>query len=773
MKTGVRRARPWVWLILLAVFGCAPLVAADDLQKAQKKELEAAAKALMAEAKSLEGSGKLVEARLKYAESLGYIDLSDATQGVERLNKELHNQAKSAVQKAQKLYDAGKFREAAQALEDAQQLQTSRPLLSYNLALCYQQLGEHQKAADYLDQAIAGASTAKLRSRLGHMRTVFTTAETPAALNENAKKQVGVFDHLAETVGNGSSVEDQLGDEEVAIEDDPPASPSSVPAAASVRAASRGGAAANFSPTDKPRGGKGGRFSSACAALQSVKDAAAASAGATFNLANCAEDNNRPDEAMRLLRRYLELSPKALDAARVTQRIAELEALRALPNQTGSPVRALYASAGRSIDERQYDRALTDFTKAADLAPDFAITRWKLGLLQEAFGNVAEARKQYSRYRELDTDPEAQARTDFHLGILDAKREKYDEEVSEAEDVIADLFNRAMNLTFNGHEERSAVRAHRGRKKGHDIDKNRAKKLGGFTVPLPYAQQQLALASQHLVAALSIFQLGAEANELMALVYLQALDGRAAVRSYDVVASQNLPVSFYVEVRGSHNLDRPAKCELSRDHIRLIYLASYDKKGFAMPPARKGGEDGLGDLVIEPQVSRALNFEDMAFGLANVKKIETKNGQIVLKLQHEEYTLSPLALGFYPPTQGGPFARRFSNDYTRLFVRYPGLEDSKLGAEGLTGYEKFQLGMNITSAAMDVAMGGVGAMAIIQDIQTVAAVVKMLQRTMNSVKINFGAWESSVNEQQDVLVGNPFKPIPTEPLRLEYVQELK
>jgi hypothetical protein len=367
----------------------------------------------------------------------------------------------------------------------------------------------------------------------------------------------------------------------------------------------------------------------------------------------------------------------------------------------------------------------------------------------------------------------AEASADFHLGILDAKKEKYDEEVSEAEDVIADLFNRAMNLTFNGLEERSAVRAHRGRKKGHDVDKNRAKQLGGFTVPLPYAQQQLAVASQHLVAAISIFPLGAEANELMALVYLQALDGRTAIRSYDAVASQNLPVSFYVEVRGSHNLDRPAKCELSRDHIRLIYLASYDKKGFATPPARKAGEDGLGDLVIEPQVSRALNFEGLAFALANVKKIETKNGQIVLKLQHEEYYLSPLALGFYPPTQGGPFSRRFSNDYTRLFVRYPGLEDSKLGAEGLTGYEKFQLGMNITSAAMDVAMGGVGAMAIIQDIQTVTQVVRMLQRTMNSVKINFGTWESSVNEQQDVLVGNPFKPIPTEPLRLEYMQELK
>ena len=742
-------------------------VVAEDLQKTQKKELESAAKALIGEAKSLESSGKLVEARLKYAESLGYIELNDATQAVDRLNKELLNQAKSAIQTAKKHYDAGKFRDAAKALEDAQQLQTSQPLLAYNLALCYKQLGDHQKAADYLDQAIAGASTPKLRSRLAQMRTVFTTAETPATLNDNTKKQIGVFDHLAETVGNGSSVEDELGDEEVLTVR------TSTPRASLRPSGSISSTAVNFTPTDKPQGGKGGRFASACAALQNVKDAAAASAGTPSTWRTAPKTTIVRRKRRGYLRQYLKQSPSALDAARVTERIAELEALRALPNPTGSQVRALYAYANRSIEERQYDRALADFTKAADLTPDFALTFWKLGLLQEAFGNVAEARKQYTRYRELVTDPALQKRADFHLGILDAKKEKYDAEISDAEDVIADLLNRAMNLTFNGLEDRSAVRAHRGRRKGHDVDKNKAKMLGGFTIPLPYAHQQFALASQHLAAALAIFPLGAEANELMALVYLQALDGRAAIRSYDAVASQNLPVSFYVEIRGRHNLDRPAKCELSRDHIRIIYLASYDKKGFPKPPARPGGEDGLGDLVIEPRESRALDFEELSLGLADIKKIETKNGQIYLKLQHEEYALSPLALAFYPPTQGGPFARRFSNDYTRLFVRYPGLEDSKLGAEGLTGYEKFQIGMSIASAAMDTAMGGVGAIAIIQDIQTITQVVRMLQKTMNSLKINYGGWETSVNEQQDVIVGNPFKPIPTEPLRLDYVQELK
>jgi hypothetical protein len=49
----------------------------------------------------------------------------------------------------------------------------------------------------------------------------------------------------------------------------------------------------------------------------------------------------------------------------------------------------------------------------------------------------------------------------------------------------------------------------------------------------------------------------------------------------------------------------------------------------------------------------------------------------------------------------------------------------------------------------------------------------MLERTMASMKISYAAWETSVEEQQNVLLGNPFKTIPTEPVRLAYVHGLK
>jgi hypothetical protein len=87
--------------------------------------------------------------------------------------------------------------------------------------------------------------------------------------------------------------------------------------------------------------------------------------------------------------------------------------------------------------------------------------------------------------------------------------------------------------------------------------------------------------------------LGAEANQLMGLVFLQANDGRSAIKSFDGVASQSLPVAFYVEMRGRKQ-DRAVKVELNRDGLRLIYLSSYDKNGNLAPPGKPAGEDGLG-----------------------------------------------------------------------------------------------------------------------------------------------------------------------------------
>ena len=97
-----------------------------------------------------------------------------------------------------------------------------------------------------------------------------------------------------------------------------------------------------------------------------------------------------------LLEKYLEMSPNALDAGEVHARIADLKSLLTLPGQNGVEVRRLYASVYGSLAERKYDRALADLNKAGDLAPEFPLTKWKLGLLYEAMGDVAIRRRRIS-----------------------------------------------------------------------------------------------------------------------------------------------------------------------------------------------------------------------------------------------------------------------------------------------------------------------------------------------------------------------------------------
>src|SRR5205823_5701883 len=131
-------------------------------------------------------------------------------------------------------------------------------------------------------------------------------------------------------------------------------------------------------------------------------------------------------------------------------------ALAELPEPKGAQVRGLYASASRFLEQRKYDRALADFEKAAGAAPEFAPTEWNLALMYEAMGNVEQARRHFTTYRQLETNSEGRQEADLHLDTLDVKRNKYDEEVDAAAEILSDLLNRAMNLTFNGLEDRAA-----------------------------------------------------------------------------------------------------------------------------------------------------------------------------------------------------------------------------------------------------------------------------------------------------------------------------
>jgi tetratricopeptide (TPR) repeat protein len=397
-------------------------------------------------------------------------------------------------------------------------------------------------------------------------------------------------------------------------------------------------------------------------------------------------------------------------------------------------IRRLYASVYGSLAERKYERTLADLKKAGEIAPEFGLTRWKLGLLYEAMGDIEQAKQNFTRYQQLASEPSARDQAGLHLNTLDAKRSKYD-------DVKKKEQNKARNRT------------------------------GGFAIPYAYAQQQLSRAAEHLQIALALFPLGAEANELMGLVFLQANDGRSATRSFDVVASQGLPVAFYAEMRG-HKQDQAVKCELSRDRVRLIFLSSYDKKGNPAPPGKPAGEDGLGDMVLDPSTPRQEGFESLDLSLGDIRKVETDKGLLKLKLAQQEVTLAPIYLPSFTPVEG-PQARRFANNYTRLFVRYPGLEDSKLGSEGMTGGEKFKLGYQIANSTMDIAMSGFTPISAISSVQDAIDITRTIHTAMASLSVSFATWERSVDDQQQLLAGKSFKSIPTQAANLAFVQEMK
>ena len=60
----------------------------QQVEKAQKKELEVQAKALIAEAKGLENSGQLVAARTKYTESQPLLEMNEAADAIKHLDDE-------------------------------------------------------------------------------------------------------------------------------------------------------------------------------------------------------------------------------------------------------------------------------------------------------------------------------------------------------------------------------------------------------------------------------------------------------------------------------------------------------------------------------------------------------------------------------------------------------------------------------------------------------------------------------------------------------------
>lgn len=708
--------------------------------KPDKKQLETQVKQLIAEGKAFEQQGKLAEARDKYVDAVGIVPTGDALSAISHIDDREKQQVDSLLSEAHRLYDTGKVPESLQQLRQGLEIKPAYPALHYNLALCYLKPGDRANAALHLDQAIGALPNHKDRTELLELESTVLMGTAPPAAGGDAKNALAGFN-------------------EAYLQED-------------------------RDPGDTKTGG-----GSLCDRANALRDSFPTNPAVVFNSAKCAEEDAHPEVAARQLADYIKLAPNALDRADVEFFQKDSLSLAALTGDSGQVVRRHYANAARYLDYRRYDRAIAEYQAAARALPDYPQTPWQLGLLYEAYGNIAKAREQFSRFRELTPDAAKKSTADFHLSNLEGRRAVYDANVGEAQDILSGLLLASLGLNTEGAKHKTKLSYRQWRWASH-----RYKEATRATVklPQPYVERELNRARQDLDAAGELFPLGAEVHEMLGLISLQGNNWPEAFRSYDAVASQGFPISFYAQVNSAKDskVVRAAKVEIGTDALRLIYLSSYDpKKRISVPPAKPAGEDSLGNLVVSATQPPDAQAEALTIRADDLKGIETDKNFVVLKLASDRMYLAPLNLLSETPFEGGA-SRAFGNEYTRLFVRYLGYESAKLGKEGMTAGEKFKLGFQIARIGMAVGMMGMGAPVAYSSTVRIARLAHALQvyrtyqsaargvrvadaaeaatRLADDLQMSTTALERTISDQQRAMVGTEFKIIPTQQYPLKF-----
>lgn len=738
------RARVFVNCALLVGFSVFWYVAPSAAQ--DRKALETEAKGLIAEAKALEKQGKLAEARDKYVDAEGVISTGEARGAIDRIDEQQKSQVKSLVDDAERSYEAGRFNDGVERLQQALQIQSSSWELHYDLSLSYAKLGDRSNAALNLDSAIGALPNRRERTELLEMRsTLLMGATSPDETTDPAKKLYAFNQAYLE--------------EDRDPNDQSPSAP------------------ANGAPT--PR--------NLCDQTKELFIAFPRNPAVVFNTAKCAEEDAKPEEAARQLAVYLEMVPGALDQPVVQDRRESLLVLAGLSGDAGQSVRQHYATAARYLDYRHYDRALAEYSLAEQALPTYALTEWQLGLFYESYGEVDKARVHLERYGQLESDAQRKNAAEAHLTVLDTRQEVYEANVDEAEEILADLLKHAMGIEDQGTKHKTKLSR---RTRQHSSRRYQETAAANEKLSTPYVERELDRARQDLEAATEIFPLAPEANELLALVALQANNWPAAYRDYDAVASQNLPVSFYGEIVSSRdNRDvRATKVEIGSDSIRLIYLSDFDaRKKVSKPPDKPAGEDDLGNLIVSTEQPPDEGAESLTLRAADLMGVATDKNFVVLKLQKNNIYLAPLNLVSEAPFEGGA-SRTFGNEYTRLFIRYLGYEDARLGKEGMTTGEKVRLGFEIAKVGMDigmsVAMMGMGAPAAYNSVTQLARLAHAMS-VFNAVGVgvsvstkslsvaqtfrsNMNTLERDANDDREVVEGIGFKIIPSQATKLKF-----
>jgi len=707
-------------LALLPLSAAAGPQGSDPANPSQmdKKHFEATAKALVAEGKALETEGKLDEAREKFVDAEGYLSTKDALNGINRIRDSKEKQVEALLAGAHQSYDAGKFSDCAEQLEKGLAISPVNPTLHYNLALCYEKLKDRAQAVEHLDSAIAATHDKNLRANMIQLRGNLQLGVAPVAPSGDARKKIDIFNATYLQTGNDAV----------------------------------GGATGGEN--------KGAAPASVCDQIKELQAALPQSPAILFDAAKCAEGDGRADAAARLLGEYLRLAPEALDAADAQARQESLASLASLDGERGAQVRSHFAAAALDLDYRRYDRATAEYRAAEQIWPDYPLTQWRLALLYEGAGDVAQARQCFERYQQLETNHERNVEVAQHLASLEQWRSDYDDNVDEAHDLLGDLLLRSMGLSSEGVKHR--VKLTKAQKKTSGRYQKAA--AASETLSPPYVERQLDRSREDLNEAAQLFPIAVEANEMLALADLENNDWSSAYNRYDAVASGGLPVSFYAQVNSSKDstVVRAAKVEIGKDIVRLVYLSSYNvKKRISEAPDEPAGDDDLGNLVTSAALPPDPDAEALSIPLAEIQGVQTEKGFITVKRQKDQLTIVPVFMAAYTPVEGRA-AREFGNEYTRMFVRYLGYENARLGKEGMTFGEKFKLGFSFVDLGMSVfdavSSGGLGSYSALQS----------LRRLAHTMNVDVKTLQKTMSDQRRVLEGLSFKAIPTQPVQLAY-----
>ena len=686
-----------------------------------KKQLQTIAGALVDEGKTIEKQGNLDDARDKFIDAEGYISTKDALDGINRVRDEKEKNAEAQLDAAQPECTIGKAPDCITKLEAALLAGPEKPASLHNdLALAYQKVGDRASAVAHLDALIVDTRDEKDRLAFAELRTNLIVGAKPAPFTSDAQKKIQDF-NAAYT----------RSDRELNSDTDAVAASPAI---------------------------------TLCERIKDLLPGPAASAPILYNAAKCAEEDGDAGASAALLTRYLQAAPDALDARDTQIHRDSLLSLAALTGDQGVQVRAHFAAAARALDYRRYDRANEEYQLAQQVAPNFPLTYWRMGLMAEATGNVRLARVYLQRYMQLETDTTRNNEAAAHLNSLEQWRESYIENTDEAHDLIADLLARSMGLDSEGVKRQSKLNKKESKASSH------AKMMfsASETLSSAFVHRQLDQARADLDLATQLFPIAPEANQMLALLDLEDNDWPSAFRSLDAVASAGMPVSFYAQLNSSRdNKDvRATKIEIGRNDVRLVYLSSYNaKKKTSEPPASPAGDDALGNLAVSETAPPDPSAESTTLDVADLEGVQTNQNFVMVKLHKDQLTLAPVYMTAFTPI-AGKTAREFGNEYTRIFVRYLGYENARLGKEGMTFGEKLSLGYTFAETGMSifdaVTSGGMDSLGALRN----------TMKLVGKLRTDLASLQRTLADQRRVLDGLQFKVIPAEPVVLSYRDHL-